>query len=92
MPVRHARSETRAVRLLADEVVLVRTVRQDPTTDLEAARRPYAFTLPCRRGLGFGGLVTRSKALGLAELRQMFFGSRRLPAPNRRTAGRHEGV
>src|ERR1700730_17172881 len=38
-----------------------RTVRQDPTTDREAARRPYAFTLPRRRGSCFGGFVTRSK-------------------------------
>jgi hypothetical protein len=40
-----------------------RTVRRDPTTHLEAARRPYRFTLPRRRGSGFGGFVTRSKDL-----------------------------
>ena len=40
----------RAAHLLAVGVESARTVRQDPTTDLEAARRPCLFTLPRRRG------------------------------------------
>jgi len=39
---------------------LARTVQQDPTTDREAAPRPYPFTLLRRRGSGFGGFVTCS--------------------------------
>jgi hypothetical protein len=51
---RQCRSDTRdprraAVRLLADGVELARTVRQDPTTHLEAVRRPYPLTLPRRQ-------------------------------------------
>jgi hypothetical protein len=45
MPVRHAHLRRAAVRLLADGGELARSVRQDPTTDLEAAQRPYLFTL-----------------------------------------------
>jgi hypothetical protein len=42
---------------------LARTVRQDPITNLEAARRPYFFTLPPQAGSSFKGFVTRSKAI-----------------------------
>jgi hypothetical protein len=49
MPMRHARSETRGRPPLADEVELARTVQQDPTTDREAAPRPYPVTLLRRR-------------------------------------------
>ena len=54
MPVRHARSEARGRPPSADEVELARTVRQDPATDLEAARRPYPYAL-----LGSGLLYSR---------------------------------
>ena len=37
-------------------------VSQDPTTELEAERRPYLFTLLRREGSGFGGFVARSYA------------------------------
>ena len=50
-----------AVRLSAEVVELEGTVRQDPTTDREAAPRPYPFTLLRRRGSRFDGFVTRSK-------------------------------
>jgi hypothetical protein len=55
---RQYRSSTRdlepaAAHLLAVAVESARTVRQDPTTRLEAARRSYPSTLPRRRGSGF---------------------------------------
>jgi hypothetical protein len=36
-----------------------RTVRQDPTTDLESAARPYSVHATSSTGSGFGGFVTR---------------------------------
>jgi hypothetical protein len=62
---RQGRSGTRdpkraTARPVADVGKSVGTVRQDPTTDLQAARQPYRFTLLRRWGLGFGGSVTRS--------------------------------
>jgi hypothetical protein len=42
-----------AAHLLAVAVESARTVRQDPTTHLEAAQRPYPFTLPRRTRIRF---------------------------------------
>lgn len=71
MPVRHARSETRRRPPVGVVGESAREVPQDPTTDLEAARRPCLFTLLRRRESNVGGFVTRSKnAIRLFRLRR----------------------
>ena len=74
--IRECLSGTRDPRRAADHPVGVvgesaREVPQDPTTDLEAARRPCLFTLLRRRESNVGGFVTRSKnAIRLFRLRR----------------------
>ena len=74
--IRECLSGTRDPRRAADHPVGVvgesaREVPQDPTTDLEAARRPCLFTLLRRRESSVGGFVTRSKnAIRLFRLRR----------------------
>jgi hypothetical protein len=52
---------TAAVRLWVDGAESARTVRQDPTTHLEAAWRPYRVHATSPTRIRFRGFVTRSK-------------------------------
>jgi hypothetical protein len=60
MPVRHARPETRGRPLCGRRGGIGKSGSIRSTADLEAARRPFLFTLPRRRGRRFGSFVTRS--------------------------------